>query len=82
MVSKVYSPMLAVSRHLFDDDVPDAIARHAHWVRAEAVGDVEYRELGGLLRHPSWKGLRVDLADAAQVQPGIFAFARVGILCV
>jgi hypothetical protein len=37
-------------------------------VRAEAIGDVEYRELRGLLRHPSWKGLRADLSDVAQVE--------------
>jgi hypothetical protein len=25
------------------------------------AGDVEYREFGGTLRHPSWKGLRADV---------------------
>ncbi len=33
----------------------------ARWVHAELVGDVEYREFSGTLRHPSWKGLRVDV---------------------
>jgi bifunctional non-homologous end joining protein LigD len=40
--------------------VPAVIARHALWVHAELVGDVEYREYVGGLRHPSWKGLRAD----------------------
>ena len=52
----------------FDDEVPPAIARHARWVRPDTIGDVEYRELRGLLRHPSWKGLRADMADAASIE--------------
>ncbi|PZT96763.1 MAG: hypothetical protein DI630_23185 [Gordonia sp. (in: high G+C Gram-positive bacteria)] len=28
------------------------------WVSAVYVGDIEYREFTGHLRHPSWKGLR------------------------
>ncbi|MDV7137219.1 hypothetical protein R4198_26375 [Williamsia muralis] len=28
------------------------------WVSAVYVGDIEYREFTGQLRHPSWKGLR------------------------
>lgn len=30
------------------------------WVRPVLIGDVEYREFTGVLRHPSWKGLRPD----------------------
>src|SRR5262249_40239958 len=35
---------------------------HAHWVRPELVGEVEFTEWtpDGRLRHPSWKGLRED----------------------
>jgi bifunctional non-homologous end joining protein LigD len=35
----------------------------AQWLKPELLGDVEYRRLttGGLLRHPSYKGLREDL---------------------
>jgi bifunctional non-homologous end joining protein LigD len=35
----------------------------AHWLKPRLLGDVEYRRLttGGLLRHPSYKGLREDL---------------------
>jgi bifunctional non-homologous end joining protein LigD len=51
----------------FDDQVPAVIARQARWVHAEAVGDVEYREMTGVLRHPSWKGLRADLDDIARI---------------
>lgn len=39
-----------------------AFAGHALWLAPELVGDIEYREFDrGLLRHPSWKGLRPDL---------------------
>jgi bifunctional non-homologous end joining protein LigD len=31
------------------------------------IGDVEYREFRGSLRHPSWKGLRVDVSEIANV---------------
>lgn len=41
--------------------VPSDITPYARWVHAELVGDVEYREFIGSLRHPSWKGLRVDV---------------------
>jgi len=40
---------------------PPDITPYARWVHAELVGDVEYREFGGVLRHPSWKGLRPDI---------------------
>ena len=43
-------------------------APRANWVRPLLIGDVEYRELRGTLRHASWKGLRADLSDAATVQ--------------
>lgn len=52
----------------FDTPVPAGVARYAHWVRAQTAGDVEYRELRSLLRHPSWKGLRADLEDVQSVR--------------
>lgn len=39
------------------------------WVSAVYVGDIEYREFTGHLRHPSWKGLR-DIPPAAVGWPG------------
>jgi hypothetical protein len=33
----------------------------------ELVGDIEYREFRGTLRHPSWKGLRPDLRELSLV---------------
>ncbi|MER7450311.1 non-homologous end-joining DNA ligase [Nocardia beijingensis] len=33
----------------------------ARWVRPQLVGTVEYREFVGALRHPSWRGLRVEI---------------------
>lgn len=46
----------------FVDPVPADHARHAHWVRPELVGEVEYRTwtTDGRLRHSSWRGLRPD----------------------
>jgi len=47
--------------------LPREYTRDAHWVQPELIGDVEYRSRTihrttgeGLLRHPSWKGLRTD----------------------
>jgi len=60
--------LMALSRRTSPfDAVPADIARHARWVTAELVGDVEYREFRGTLRHPSWKGLRPDLSDILNV---------------
>jgi bifunctional non-homologous end joining protein LigD len=46
----------------FRAQLPREYARHARYVHAKLVGDVEYRSLTGegYLRHPSWKGLRPD----------------------
>jgi bifunctional non-homologous end joining protein LigD len=51
----------------FAGQVPEDVARYVRWVRPEFVGDVEYREFAGALRHPSWKGLRVDVSEIADV---------------
>ncbi|HWR46604.1 MAG TPA: non-homologous end-joining DNA ligase [Pseudonocardiaceae bacterium] len=52
----------------FDEPVPREHARRAHWVRAQLVGEVEYRILTAdrRLRHTTWRGLRTD-KDPAQV---------------
>jgi bifunctional non-homologous end joining protein LigD len=43
--------------------LPKDVARWALWATPVLVGDVEYREFNrGALRHPSWKGLRIDIA--------------------
>lgn len=40
---------------------PRAITREAHWSEPLLVCDVEYREYtGGGLRHPAFKGMRID----------------------
>ncbi|HET8896140.1 MAG TPA: non-homologous end-joining DNA ligase, partial [Protaetiibacter sp.] len=43
-------------------EVPREDARDAHWVRPELVGEIEYSETtpDGRLRHPVWRGLRLD----------------------
>ncbi|NDU72395.1 hypothetical protein GWI34_07115 [Actinomadura sp. DSM 109109] len=45
-------------------DVPPQHARDARWVRPELVGEVVFAEWtgDGLLRHPSWRGVRADKA--------------------
>lgn len=42
--------------------VPPDVARDAHWVRPELVGEVAYAHWtgDGRLRHPVWRGLRED----------------------
>ena len=55
----------------FDEPVPREHARRARWVRAELVGEVEYRSvtLDRRLRHTAWRGLRTD-KDPADVRFG------------
>jgi bifunctional non-homologous end joining protein LigD len=55
----------------FDEPVPREHARRARWVRAELVGEVEYRSvtLDRKLRHTAWRGLRSD-KDPAEVRFG------------
>ena len=46
----------------FADEVPRAHARDARWVSPRLVGEVVFTEWTreGRLRHPSWRGLRLD----------------------
>ena len=50
--------------------VPARDARGTHYVEPRLVGDVEYREFVGSLRHPSWKGLREDKTPDEVDLPG------------
>jgi bifunctional non-homologous end joining protein LigD len=45
-------------------EVPDSVARDAHWVRPDLVAEVEFFEWTstGQLRQPSWRGWRSDKA--------------------
>jgi bifunctional non-homologous end joining protein LigD len=54
---------LAVTTSPFDDPLPKNEA-DAHFVRPELVGEVGYSDWtpAGRLRHPTWKGLRIDKA--------------------
>ncbi|MFE4541740.1 ATP-dependent DNA ligase [Arthrobacter sp. NPDC056727] len=51
------------------DDVPSADAADAHWVRPELVGEVTFGEWtgSGKLRHPVWRGWRLDKEPAEVV---------------
>ncbi|MBP2192065.1 ATP-dependent DNA ligase [Nocardia goodfellowii] len=52
---------IARSDSPFDIDPPAVVARTAHWVDPTIVADVEYREASPEgLRHPSWRGIRID----------------------
>lgn len=51
----------------FDGLARDFLGGHVRWVTPELVGDVEYRELRGTLRHASWKGLRADTSGSVAV---------------
>ncbi|MGH3376915.1 MAG: non-homologous end-joining DNA ligase [Actinoallomurus sp.] len=46
----------------FDTTVPREVERNAHWTEPDLVGEVEFTgwTADGLLRHPSWRGLRPD----------------------
>lgn len=46
----------------FTDTVPRAQAQGTHWVEPTLVGEVRFAEWtrDGVLRHPSWRGLRPD----------------------
>jgi bifunctional non-homologous end joining protein LigD len=48
----------------FVGGVPNAVAAGAHWVAPTLVGEVAFGEwtADGVLRHPSWRGLRPDKA--------------------
>jgi len=42
--------------------VPPRYARGAHWVEPRLVGEVAFTQWSadGSMRHPSWRGLRLD----------------------
>ena len=46
----------------FATAVPPRNGRGAHWAGTPAVGEVTFTEwtADGSMRHPSWRGLRVD----------------------
>ncbi|MEU4599921.1 ATP-dependent DNA ligase [Nocardia sp. NPDC023988] len=54
-----------------DDPPPAPVARTAWWVQPVLVADIEYREVSGdgLLRHPSFRGLRTDKTPAEIILP-------------
>jgi bifunctional non-homologous end joining protein LigD len=55
------------------EEVPAADASDAHWVSAKLVGEVSYGEWtgSGKLRHPVWRGWRLDKSPSeVVVEPG------------
>jgi bifunctional non-homologous end joining protein LigD len=60
-------------------DLPNARAcPKAHWIKPVLLGDVEFRRKtkSGLLRHPSYKGLREDLMELPQTPRRSFPSKR------
>ncbi|MEU3010092.1 hypothetical protein [Nocardia asteroides] len=55
-----------------DDPAPASVRRAAWWVEPVLVVDVEYREVSGdgLLRHPSFRGIRTDKIAGEVGLPG------------
>ena len=56
----------------YDTEVPREHARDARWVEPVLTGEVEFAEWtrDGRLRHPSWRGLRPDVApDEVEREP-------------
>jgi bifunctional non-homologous end joining protein LigD len=57
----------------FTNPLPAAIAAGAHWVEPVVVGEVTFAQwtADGVLRHPSWRGVRPDKspADVAATPP-------------
>jgi bifunctional non-homologous end joining protein LigD len=56
----------------FDPPPPRPVATRAHWVRPELVAEVEFGEWTdeGILRHPSYMGLRDDKSPTDVVREG------------
>ncbi|MEO7556685.1 MAG: non-homologous end-joining DNA ligase, partial [Acidimicrobiales bacterium] len=63
---------LAVAESPFDPPPPRLVARTARWVRPELVAEVEFAEWtgDGILRHPSYLGLRGDKTPSDVVREG------------
>jgi bifunctional non-homologous end joining protein LigD len=63
---------LAIDECPFDPPPPRLIERTARWVRPELIAEVEFAEWtdGGILRHPSYLGLRTDKAATDVVREG------------
>jgi bifunctional non-homologous end joining protein LigD len=57
----------------FADPLPTAVSAQAHWIEPVLVGEVAFSEwtTDGILRHPSWRGLRPDKSpgDLADLPP-------------
>ena len=53
-------------------DVPREDAADAHWITPELVGEVTYSEWTGTgrLRHPVWRGWRLDKEPSEVVREG------------
>jgi bifunctional non-homologous end joining protein LigD len=54
----------------FAGDLPREVTRGAHWVEPDLVGEVAFAvwTADGRMRHPSWRGLRDDLAPEDVVE--------------
>ncbi|MCK2220880.1 non-homologous end-joining DNA ligase [Actinomadura sp. ATCC 31491] len=64
----------------FAETVPREHSRDARWAEPRLVGEVQYAEVtgDGLLRHPSWRGLRPDRSPADAVTARLLHGGRTG----
>lgn len=73
-IDELLARMKTLERETPPADVPRVAARGAHWVEPELVAEIAYTETtaplgeGGVLRHPSFLGLRDD-KPAKDVRP-------------
>jgi bifunctional non-homologous end joining protein LigD len=54
----------------FAGKLPTVVSRDAHWTEPELVGEVRFGEWtgDGIMRHPSWRGLRPDVSPTEVVR--------------
>ena len=62
LMAELHAKLDARARKTATVDAPRAMVRGAHWVRADLVAEIAFTETtpDGLLRHPSFLGLRGD----------------------
>jgi len=59
---RILKQLTPLTRKTPPAEVPASDRRDAHWVTPKITADVAYREItpSGKLRHPVWRGIRID----------------------